>query len=60
MSTNLIPLTTRVEPTLRAAVHDWRRQQPTIPPLSEAVRELIRRGLQAEQLRREKEREDPA
>ena len=47
MSTTLIPLATRVEPEMRAAVHEYRRQQPTIPPLAEAVRNLIELGLKA-------------
>jgi hypothetical protein len=48
MSTTMIPLTTRVEPELRAAVHDYRRQQPEIPPLG-AVRYLLKLGLKAAQ-----------
>jgi hypothetical protein len=51
MSTTLIPLATRVEPEMRAEVHEWRRQQEEIPPLAEAVRELIRLGLKAAQAR---------
>jgi metal-responsive CopG/Arc/MetJ family transcriptional regulator len=37
-------------------VDDWRRRQPEIPPRSEAVRELIRRALQAENHQHNKER----
>jgi hypothetical protein len=51
MSTTLIPLATRVEPEMRAEVNAWRRKQDEIPPLAEAVRELIRLGLQAAQAR---------
>ena len=36
-------------------VDDWRRRQPEIPPRSEAVRELIRRGLKAEERHQSKE-----
>lgn len=28
-----------------ADIDDWRRQQPDIPPRTEAIRELTRRGL---------------
>jgi hypothetical protein len=35
---------------------DWRRLQPTIPPRSEALRELIRRALHAEDRQHGKER----
>jgi hypothetical protein len=31
------------------AIDDWRRQQPTIPPRSAALRQLIRRALHAEE-----------
>jgi hypothetical protein len=31
------------------AVEDWRRRQPTIPYRSAAIRELLRRALDAEQ-----------
>ena len=55
MSTKLIPLNTRGEPSLRDRVDDWRRRQPEIPPRSEALRELIRRALQAEDLQHTKE-----
>jgi hypothetical protein len=32
-------------------VEDWRRAQPKIPQRSEAIRQLIKRGLEAEQRR---------
>lgn len=34
-----------IEPDLLAAVDDYRRQLPDIPPRSKAIKELIRRGL---------------
>jgi hypothetical protein len=48
---------TRVEPETRAEVHDWRRQQDEIPPTAEALRRLIKLGLQAS--RREKKQSHP-
>jgi len=47
MATTMTMMATRVEPDLRAEVTAWRRVQDPIPPISEAVRELIRLGLQA-------------
>jgi len=29
-------------------IEDWRRQRPDIPPRSQAIEELVRRGLAAE------------
>jgi metal-responsive CopG/Arc/MetJ family transcriptional regulator len=58
MATTLIPLATRVELPLRERVDDWRRRQPNIPARSEALRELLRRALQAED--RQHKREHPA
>jgi hypothetical protein len=49
MSTTMIPLATRVELPLRDRVDDWRRRQPNIPPRSAALRELLRRALQADE-----------
>ena len=46
--TNLIPMPTRVDPPLRDKVDEWRRRQPHIPSRSEALRQLLRRALQAE------------
>ena len=37
---------------LFAAVEEWRRNQPKIPYRAEAVRELLRRALDAEQRNR--------
>jgi hypothetical protein len=56
MSTTLIPLATRVEPKLRAEVHEFRKQQDPIPSAAEALRELLKLGLRAaaQQARREK------
>jgi hypothetical protein len=36
---------TRVEGDLRERFENWRRQQPVIPPRSQAVRELIAEAL---------------
>ena len=47
MATDLIPLNTRVAPELRDAVHEFRRQEAEIPPISEAVRILLQMGLKA-------------
>ena len=55
MSTTLIPLATRVELPLRERVDEWRRRQPTIPPRSEALRELLHLALQVEDRRHAKE-----
>jgi hypothetical protein len=30
-------------------VENWRRSQPKIPPRSEAIRELVRRAIEADQ-----------
>jgi hypothetical protein len=38
----------RVREPLYGAVEGWRRRQKKIPPLAEAVRQLIKRGLAAE------------
>jgi hypothetical protein len=35
----------RVEDLLIERVDNWRRQQPVIPPRSQAIRELIEKGL---------------
>jgi hypothetical protein len=32
-------------------LEDWRRRQPKIPPRSDAIRELLKRALEAEQRR---------
>jgi hypothetical protein len=53
MSTTLVPLRTRIEPEMRAEVRDYQRHEEDLPPLSEAVRRLIRLGLRA--ARREKQ-----
>ncbi|MEM6441128.1 MAG: hypothetical protein AAF763_15695 [Pseudomonadota bacterium] len=37
-----------IEPSLKEAVHDWRRSQPDAPSLGEAVRRLLRQALDAE------------
>jgi hypothetical protein len=56
MPTALIPLATRVEPELRAAVHQYRREREgEIPGLAEAVRELIRLGLKAARAAQQRE-----
>lgn len=51
MTTKMTPIATRAEQPLHDRVEAWRRRQPKIPPKSEAVRELLRRGLQAEERR---------
>lgn len=35
----------RISPDLLLAIEEWRRRQPVIPGKSEAMRELIKRGL---------------
>jgi hypothetical protein len=40
----------RLGPIFRP-LEDWRRRQPKIPPRSDAIRELLRRALEAEQRR---------
>jgi hypothetical protein len=40
-----ILVATRFAPSEAELIHDWRRQQPRIPTASEAIRELVRRGL---------------
>jgi hypothetical protein len=47
----MTPIATRGEQQLHDRVEAWRRKQPKIPPKSEAIRELLRRGLQAEERR---------
>jgi hypothetical protein len=47
MSTTMTPMITRVKPELRAQVQEYRRQQEEIPPLGEALRDLIELGLKA-------------
>jgi hypothetical protein len=37
-----------------ARIEDWRRAQPKIPPLSEAVRILVKRGLDADRRKTER------
>jgi hypothetical protein len=49
MATKMTPLNTRAEQPLHDKVEAWRRRQPKIPPRSEALRELLRRALQAEE-----------
>jgi len=44
-----IPINARYDRSLLKRVDDWRRRQPNIPGRSEAPRELVRRGLKAEQ-----------
>jgi hypothetical protein len=36
---------TRVDGELRERFENWRRQQPVIPPRSQAIRELIEKAL---------------
>jgi metal-responsive CopG/Arc/MetJ family transcriptional regulator len=51
-----IPVNARFDRPLLDRVDNWRRQQAAIPPRSEALRELIRRALHAEE-RRQSERQ---
>jgi hypothetical protein len=44
-----IPVNARYDQSLLKRVDDWRRRQPTIPARSEALRELVRRALKAEE-----------
>jgi hypothetical protein len=37
----------RLESPLSDLVEDWRRAQPNIPPRSQALRQLLRKGLAA-------------
>jgi len=55
MTIKMTPIATRAEQPLHDRVEAWRRRQPKIPPKSEAIRELLRRGLQAEERRLKKE-----
>jgi hypothetical protein len=41
-------------------IQDWRRRQAKIPPLAEAVRTLVKRGLARERMKREAERDRAA
>jgi hypothetical protein len=43
--TPLLPIHIKVDPDFKRAVNDWRRRQPDIPPLAEAVRILVSIGL---------------
>lgn len=47
-----IPVNTRYDQSQLNLLDDWRREQPTIPPRSEALREMLRRALEAEDRRR--------
>jgi hypothetical protein len=40
-----IMIHTRVNGELRERFENWRRQQPVIPPRSQAIRELIKQAL---------------
>jgi hypothetical protein len=44
-----IPVNARYDQSLLKRVDDWRRRQPNIPARSEALRELVRRALNAEE-----------
>ena len=39
----------RVDDHLHEQIEEWRRQQPTIPPRSDALRELLRQALAGRQ-----------
>jgi len=43
------PVNARYDQLLLKRVDDWRRRQPKIPARSEALRELVRRALNAEE-----------
>jgi hypothetical protein len=43
-----IPATAKFKEPEFELIENWRRAQPRIPPLSEAVRRLVFRGLEAE------------
>ncbi len=61
MSSPRLPLATRVEPEMRAEVNEYRRQQsPEIPPLGDAVRDLIKLGLKAAQAAQRREKKTTA
>jgi hypothetical protein len=51
-----IPVNARYDQSLLKRVDDWRRRQPTIPARSEALRELVRRALNAEKAARKRVR----
>jgi metal-responsive CopG/Arc/MetJ family transcriptional regulator len=44
-----IPVNARYDQSLLERLDDWRRRQPKIPARSEALRELVRRALNAEE-----------
>ncbi|CAN7756435.1 hypothetical protein LJR220_002529 [Bradyrhizobium sp. LjRoot220] len=55
MPTTLVPL--RIELSMRTEVRDYQRREEDLPPLSEAVRRLLRLGLrhaQTDQHRKKK------
>ena len=43
-----LTLMTRVKPPLSTEFTEWRRRQPEIPAIADAVRELMRKGLAAD------------
>lgn len=46
--TDAVPILSRVPESELLAIENWRRLQPRIPTLSGAIRELIRRGIEAD------------
>jgi hypothetical protein len=42
---SLLPIHIKVDPDFKRAINDWRRRQPDIPALADAVRTLVSIGL---------------
>jgi hypothetical protein len=42
----------RVKKSFTDKVDAWRRQQPDLPPLAEAIRRLVEKGLEADRKKR--------
>jgi hypothetical protein len=55
-----VAIMSRVPENELFAIENWRRAQPRIPTLSRAIRELIRRGIEADKTRAEPSEESAA
>lgn len=45
-----LTLMTRLKPPLSTQFTEWRRRQPEIPPISDAMRQLLRKALAADDI----------
>jgi len=45
-----IAVLTRLRPPLSTAFLEWRRRQPAIPQIADAARQLLRKGLAADDI----------